>query len=76
LVSEPKLSAFLLRFDPYETVPKTWDSRGLLQWSIKDVSLASAAHDLETIAQKPVISLTDFEAATGVVDHVLQVNTS
>jgi hypothetical protein len=56
-------------------VPKTRDSRGLLQWSIKNVSLASAEHELETIARKPVISSTDFEAATGVVNHVLQVNT-
>jgi hypothetical protein len=38
------------------------------------VSLTSAEHDLQTIAQKPVISITDFEAATGVVDQVLQVH--
>lgn len=76
LISEPKLSVFLLRFDPYESVPKTWDSRGLLQWSIKNVSLASAERDLEIICRKREISITDLEAATGVVDRVLQVNTS
>jgi hypothetical protein len=76
LVSESELSAFLLRFDPYETNPQTWDSRGLLQWSIRNVSLSSAERDLETIARKPAISIADFEAATGVVDRVLQVNIS
>lgn len=59
-----------------ETDSSVTSSRRFLQWSIRNVSLTSAERDLETIARKPAISIADFEAATGVVDHVLQMNYS
>lgn len=55
------------------TVPHTLDSDMLPLCSLANVNLSRAAHDLQTIAQKDVISSTDLAAATRLVNEALQV---
>jgi hypothetical protein len=55
------------------TASHTLDSNTLPLCSLTNVNLSWAAHDLQNIAQKGVISPKDLEAATTVVDKALQV---
>lgn len=56
------------------TAPHPLELNWLPLCSFTNVNLSRAAHDLQTIARKGVISPTDLKVATRVVDTALQVH--